>query len=96
MRRHVLVLGDQLTRVVGPLAGADPATTTVLLVESDAWARRRPYHRQKRQPAHGDDRRWSGPPRRGGALRDPGPGRGGSGDGRRRDALTHGPGRPVV
>ena len=47
MRRHVLVLGDQLTRVVGPLAGADPATTTVLLVESDAWARRRPYHRQK-------------------------------------------------
>jgi deoxyribodipyrimidine photolyase-related protein len=47
MRRHVLVLGDQLTRVVGPLAGADPAATTVLLVESEAWARRRPYHRQK-------------------------------------------------
>lgn len=47
MRRHVLVLGDQLTRLVGPLADADPATTTVLLVESDAWARRRPYHRQK-------------------------------------------------
>ena len=47
MRRHVLVLGDQLTRVVGPLAGADPATTTILLVESEAWARRRPYHRQK-------------------------------------------------
>lgn len=47
MRRHVLALGDQLTRVVGPLADADPATTTVLLVEADAWARRRPYHRQK-------------------------------------------------
>ena len=47
MRRHVLVLGDQLTRVVGPLAAADPSTTTVLLVESDAWARRRPCHRQK-------------------------------------------------
>lgn len=47
MRRHVLVLGDQLTRVVGPLAGADPATTTMLLIESDGWARRRPYHRQK-------------------------------------------------
>jgi deoxyribodipyrimidine photolyase-related protein len=46
-RRHVLVLGDQLTRVVGPLAGADPATTTVILVESDAWGRRRPYHGQK-------------------------------------------------
>jgi deoxyribodipyrimidine photolyase-related protein len=47
MRRHVLVLGDQLTRVVGPLGDADPSTTTVLLVESDSWARRRPYHRQK-------------------------------------------------
>jgi deoxyribodipyrimidine photolyase-related protein len=47
MRRHVLVLGDQLTRTVGPLAAADPAATTVLLVESEAWARRRPYHRQK-------------------------------------------------
>lgn len=47
MHRHVLVLGDQLTRVVGLLAGADPGSTTVLLIESDAWARRRPYHRQK-------------------------------------------------
>ncbi len=46
-RRHVLVLGDQLTRAVGPLAGADPRATTVLMVEADAWARRRRYHRQK-------------------------------------------------
>lgn len=45
--RHVLVLGDQLTHQVGPLAGADPARTTVLLIESTAWARRRQYHRQK-------------------------------------------------
>jgi deoxyribodipyrimidine photolyase-related protein len=45
--RHVLVLGDQLTRRVGPLAGRDPTRTTVLLVESSAWARRRRYHRQK-------------------------------------------------
>jgi hypothetical protein len=44
---HVLVLGDQLTHQVGPLAGADPAETTILLIESAAWARRRPYHRQK-------------------------------------------------
>jgi deoxyribodipyrimidine photolyase-related protein len=45
--RHVLVLGDQLTHHVGPLAGADPARTTILLIESTAWARRRRYHRQK-------------------------------------------------
>ncbi|MDF1522497.1 MAG: cryptochrome/photolyase family protein [Trueperaceae bacterium] len=32
--RHVLVLGDQLTRAHGPLAGADPARTVVLTVES--------------------------------------------------------------
>lgn len=34
MHRHVLVLGDQLTRQVGPLAGADPAATSVLMIES--------------------------------------------------------------
>lgn len=45
--RHVLVLGDQLTHHVGPLAAADPAETTIVLVESTAWARRRRYHRQK-------------------------------------------------
>lgn len=45
--RHVLVLGDQLTRQVGPLAGSDPAHTTVLLIESSEWTRRRRYHRQK-------------------------------------------------
>ncbi|MFO1540287.1 MAG: cryptochrome/photolyase family protein [Chloroflexota bacterium] len=46
-RRHILVLGDQLTRSVGPLADADPATTTVLLVRARAWERRRAYHAQK-------------------------------------------------
>lgn len=45
--RHVLVLGDQLTRSVGPLAEADPARTIVLVVEAADWARRRRYHRQK-------------------------------------------------
>ena len=46
-RRHVLVLGDQLNATVGPLAAADPAATTVLLVEAVDWGRRRRYHRQK-------------------------------------------------
>lgn len=46
-RRHVLVLGDQLASHVGPLADADPGGTSVLLIESGAWARRRRYHRQK-------------------------------------------------
>ena len=46
-RRHVLVLGDQLSRTTGPLASADPSATTVLLVASAAWGRRRPSHRQK-------------------------------------------------
>jgi deoxyribodipyrimidine photolyase-related protein len=45
--RSVLVLGDQLTRQVGPLADADPDATRVLLVRSTAWARRRAYHPQK-------------------------------------------------
>ena len=46
-RRHVLVLGDQLTRVVGPLADADPGSTVVLVIEAMDWASRRTYHRQK-------------------------------------------------
>jgi deoxyribodipyrimidine photolyase-related protein len=46
-RRHVLVLGDQLSRTTGPLATADPSATTVLLVISTAWGRRRRCHRQK-------------------------------------------------
>ncbi len=47
MSRLVMVLGDQLTRRVGPLEGADPAAVNVLMVESDALARARPHHRQK-------------------------------------------------
>ena len=47
MHRHVLVLGDQLTRQVGPLAGADPERTSVLMVESEELARSLPHHRQK-------------------------------------------------
>jgi deoxyribodipyrimidine photolyase-related protein len=47
MPRHVMVLGDQLTRRVGPLHWADPSDVAVLMVESDALARSRPHHRQK-------------------------------------------------
>jgi len=43
--RWVLVAPDQLTLEVGPLA-ADP-NAGVLLVESDEWLARRPYHRQR-------------------------------------------------
>jgi deoxyribodipyrimidine photolyase-related protein len=43
----VLVLGDQLTRTVGPLAAADPARTVVLLIESVDLIRRTRAHRQK-------------------------------------------------
>lgn len=45
--RTVWVLGDQLRRQVGPLADADPATTRVLLVESDALVAGRRWHRQR-------------------------------------------------
>jgi len=41
----VLVLPDQLTQEVGPLA-RDPRSG-VILVESDEWMSRRPYHRQR-------------------------------------------------
>jgi deoxyribodipyrimidine photolyase-related protein len=47
VRRHILVLGDQLTRVVGPLATCDPASTVLLVIEAMDWGRRRPYHRGK-------------------------------------------------
>jgi deoxyribodipyrimidine photolyase-related protein len=45
--RTVLVLGDQLTREVGPLADADPGTTRVLMVESRAILHGAPHHAQK-------------------------------------------------
>ena len=45
--RHVLVLGDQLSRESGPLAGADPSETSVLMIESRALAQALPHHKQK-------------------------------------------------
>lgn len=45
--RHLLVLGDQLTRGVGPLAASTPDTARVVMIESDALARRLPHHKQK-------------------------------------------------
>jgi deoxyribodipyrimidine photolyase-related protein len=47
MGRTVLVLGDQLNRSVGALAKADPGSDRVVMVESDAKLRQRPWHRQK-------------------------------------------------
>jgi deoxyribodipyrimidine photolyase-related protein len=41
------VLGDQLTLASSALAGRDPETATVLMVESVSRAVRRPYHKQK-------------------------------------------------
>jgi deoxyribodipyrimidine photolyase-related protein len=45
--QHVLVLGDQLTRQVGPLATAKPSETSVLMVESLELARALVHHKQK-------------------------------------------------
>jgi len=45
--RHLLVLGDQLTRTHGPLADASPAGTIVLTVESVGLVRATRAHRQK-------------------------------------------------
>jgi deoxyribodipyrimidine photolyase-related protein len=45
--RHILVLGDQLSSTLGPVASADPTSSNVILIESAAWARRRRYHKQK-------------------------------------------------
>lgn len=47
MHRHILVLGDQLNRRVGPLAAAEPAHTSVLMVESLELAHALPHHKQK-------------------------------------------------
>ncbi len=44
---HILVLGDQLTRQVGPLADATPEDTSVLMIESLELARSIPHHKQK-------------------------------------------------
>jgi deoxyribodipyrimidine photolyase-related protein len=45
--QHVLVLGDQLTRQVGPLAAAEPGRTRVLMIESLELARSMRHHKQK-------------------------------------------------
>jgi deoxyribodipyrimidine photolyase-related protein len=47
VRRHLLVLGDQLNRSVEPLATADPQGTTILMIESEEIAEGRPHHKQK-------------------------------------------------
>jgi deoxyribodipyrimidine photolyase-related protein len=47
MGRTVLVLGDQLNRTTGALAAAEPGTDTIVMVESHAKLRQRPWHRQK-------------------------------------------------
>ena len=46
-RTSIWVLGDQLNRGIGALADADPATDSVLMIESAATLRR-PFHRQRR------------------------------------------------
>ncbi len=46
-RRWIFVPYDQLTDSLGPLAREDPGELGILLVESPAKARLRPYHRQK-------------------------------------------------
>ncbi|MFM1823618.1 MAG: hypothetical protein RI967_1884 [Planctomycetota bacterium] len=47
VRRTILALPDQLSVEIGPLRGAVPAETRVLLLESGEWLSRRPYHRQR-------------------------------------------------
>ncbi len=43
----VWVLGDQLNRSIGALAGADPADARILLIESEGMLSGRPFHRQR-------------------------------------------------
>jgi deoxyribodipyrimidine photolyase-related protein len=45
--RTVWVLGDQLNRSIGALAGSSPDTTRVLLVEATEQIGGRRYHRQR-------------------------------------------------
>ena len=46
-RRWVYVPYDQLNDGVGPLASHAPSEVGIVLVESRAKARKRPYHKQK-------------------------------------------------
>ena len=43
----LLVMGDQLNRGIGALAQAEPSSTRILMVESAAKVRGRPWHRQR-------------------------------------------------
>jgi deoxyribodipyrimidine photolyase-like uncharacterized protein len=43
----VWILGDQLNRSAGALRGAKPGDVRVLLVESQAKLRSKPWHRQR-------------------------------------------------
>ncbi len=45
--QHVLVLGDQLTRQVGPLSTVEPSETSVLMIESLELANTLVHHKQK-------------------------------------------------
>ena len=46
----IWVLGDQLNLQQAALAGADPSTARVLLLESSSVLERRAYHAQKLVP----------------------------------------------
>ncbi|MEQ8716907.1 MAG: cryptochrome/photolyase family protein [Acidimicrobiales bacterium] len=56
----VWVFGDQLSVDIKSLAGRDPATTTVLLVESGATIGDRPWHRQRLHVVLAGMRRFAG------------------------------------
>jgi deoxyribodipyrimidine photolyase-related protein len=45
--QHILVLGDQLTKQVGPLVQAKPSDSSVLMIESLELANALPHHKQK-------------------------------------------------
>lgn len=47
LRRWLYVPYDQLSDEIGPLSREDPKTLGIVLVESRAKGRRRPYHKQK-------------------------------------------------
>ncbi|MEQ8821331.1 MAG: cryptochrome/photolyase family protein [Sumerlaeia bacterium] len=46
-RTWVLVFYDQLSDEIGPLARLDPEAAGIVLIESRAYFRRRPYHKQR-------------------------------------------------
>ena len=45
--KTIWVLGDQLNRRIGALENAEPGEARILLIESRAMVRGRPYHRQR-------------------------------------------------